>query len=274
MDELIHSTNHEKKGEMIVFASAKGGVGKTVISVNLAVAFAEKGFSTCILDGNLQFGDVNLALDLQPKLTISDLVQDINSINNTLPNYLQTHESGVRVLSAPTKPEYADLVAVSTLQIICRKILEQNDFLIVDLSAGLSENNIRFMELADKVFIVTDLEMAALKNTKTMIKTLDVLEMNKKISVVVNRQDMESIIKAKDAAALLEMENLFYVSNDFKVVSKSFNIGIPFVISKPKERISNEINIMASKITNKKSYLRNRRRKKKSIFDILKKGRT
>jgi pilus assembly protein CpaE len=81
---------------------------------------------------------------------------------------------------------------------------------------------------------------------------------------------MESVIKAKDAAALLEIENLFYISNDFKVVSKSFNIGIPFMISKPKERISNEINIMASKITNKKSHLRNRRRKKKSIFDVLK----
>lgn len=275
MDELKHEIVAETKGEMIVFASAKGGVGKTVIAVNMAVALARKGFSTCILDGNFQFGDVNLALDIQPKLTISDMAQDIKTLNGSvLSNYLQNHESGVKILSAPIRPEYADLVTPSLVKIISQKLLEQNEYLIVDLSSGLTENNISFMEQAYRIYIVTDLEMAALKNTKTMIKTLNALEMSGKIRVIVNRGDMESVIKFKDVPEILEVDDLFFISNDFKVVSKSFNIGIPFVISKPKEKISNEINNLTGEIYKNKYLPRSRRRKKQSFLDFLKRGRT
>ena len=86
--------------KIIGIVNQKGGVGKTIISVNIAVALAKKGFSTCILDANFQFGDVNLALDLQPKLTISDVIHDVDSLNsNILANYLQKHESGVKIFN-------------------------------------------------------------------------------------------------------------------------------------------------------------------------------
>jgi pilus assembly protein CpaE len=274
MEDNKDALVEKNKGEMIVFASAKGGVGKTVISVNMAVALAKKGFSTCILDGDFQFGDVNLALDIQPKLTISDMVQDIESLNNDmLSNYLQSHDSGLKVLSAPLKPEYAELITPSSIQTISEKILKQNDYLIVDLSTGLSEQNISFMELANKIFIVTDLEMAALKNAKTMIKTLNTLDMSEKIRVIVNRGNMESVIKFKDVVGILEMEDMLYISNDFKIVSKSFNIGIPFVINKPKEKISNEIIELAGKIYKDKYAPRYRRRKKQSFMDLFKRGK-
>jgi pilus assembly protein CpaE len=274
MEENKDALVEKNRGEMIVFASAKGGVGKTVISVNMAVALAKKGFSTCILDGDFQFGDVNLALDIQPKLTISDMVQDIESLNNDmLSNYLQSHDSSLKVLSAPLKPEYAELITPSSIQTISEKILGQNDYLIVDLSTGLSEQNISFMELAYKIFIVTDLEMAALKNAKTMIKTLNTLDMSEKIRVIVNRGNMESVIKFKDVAGILEIEDMLYISNDFKIVSKSFNIGIPFVINKPKEKISNEIIELAGKIYRDKYAPRYRRRKKQSFMDLFKRGK-
>lgn len=273
MDESINSVviTEEKSNQMIVFASSKGGVGKTVISVNLSVALAGKGFSTCIIDGNFQFGDINLALDIQPKLTVSDMIQDMNSLHgNMTANYLQNHESGVKVLSAPSKPEYADIVTPDAIKSISQKLLEQNDYLLVDLSSGLTELNITFLEMADKIFVVTDLEMAALKNTKTMIKTLSTLDMGEKIRVIVNRGDMESVIKFKDVSGILEVEDLAFISNNFNIVSKSFNIGIPFVISKPKEKISYEINDLASKIYRNKYIPRTRRRKKQGLFDFLK----
>lgn len=271
MEDVSRVMTEEKLGKMIVFASGKGGVGKTVLSVNTAVALAQKGYSTCIVDGDFQFGDVNLALDLQPKLTISDLVQDIKSMNSSmLSNYLQNHESGVKVLSAPLKPEYADLITTSSIQEIMKKLLQQNEYVIVDISSGLIENNITFMELADKILVVTDLEMAALKNTKTMLKTLKVLNITEKVSVLVNRGNMESVIKFKDVSGILEMRDLYYISNDVKVVSKSFNIGIPFVISKPNEKITKEVNFMVDKILNKRHSTRGKRKKKKSFLDFFK----
>jgi pilus assembly protein CpaE len=277
MDEKVNIAllSEEKSNQMIVFVSSKGGVGKTVISVNLSVALANKGFAACILDGNFQFGDVNLALDIQPKLTISDMVQDVDSLSGSvISNYLQNHESGVKVLSAPLKPEYADLITPSAVRTISKKLLEQNDYLIVDLSSGLTELNINFMEIADKIFIVTDLEMAALKNTKTMMKTLSALEMSEKVKVVVNRGDMESLIKFKDVSGILDVEDPFFISNDFKIVSKSFNIGIPFVISKPTEKITNEINELAGKIYKSRYTPRTRRRKKQGLFDFFKRRRS
>jgi pilus assembly protein CpaE len=271
MEEINIEKNEDKKGKMIVFASAKGGVGKTIISVNMAVALAKKGFSTCILDGNFQFGDVNLALDIQPRLTISDLVQDSDSLNSSiLENYLQKHESGVKVLSAPIKPEFADLVTPPVIENVCRLLKEQNKYFIVDLFSGLSETNITFMELADKIFLVTDLEMAALKNTKAMLKTLKTLEMDKKIEIIVNRGNMESLIKFKDVKGILEMDDLFYISNDFKTVSKSFNIGIPFVIGRPDEKISNEINNLADGFDKDRFALKRKKRKKQGLFGLLK----
>lgn len=279
VNEIIHETTERKKGEMIVFASAKGGVGKTIISVNVAVALAKKGFSTCILDANFQFGDVNLALDLQPKLTISDVIHDVASLNsNILSNYLQKHESGVKILSAPLKPEYADLITPSVIETVCEKVLEDNRFLIVDLSSGLSEHNISFMEKADRIMLITDLEMAALKNTKTMLKTIKALELEEKTKIIINRGDMESVIKFKDTRNILNMEDLHFISDNFKVVSKSFNIGIPFVMSKPNEKISNEIMDLAVQFYRSNSLLkgrrrRGRRRKKTGIFGVFKKNK-
>lgn len=255
---------NESKNEMIVFLAAKGGVGKTVISVNTAITIAKKGFSTCILDGDFQFGDVNIALDVQPKLTISDMVHDIDSLNDDmLSRYMQEQESGLKILSAPLKPEYAELITSKAIEDICDKILEQNKFLIVDLATGLTEHNITFIEKAHKIFIITDLEMTTLKNTKTMLKTLKSLELNEKVRVIVNRADMESVIKFKDVRDILGTENLIYISNNFKIVSKSLNIGIPFVINKPKEKITSEITNLAYEILDyKRSHKRTRRKKK------------
>lgn len=272
IEEEKQIIKRELNNEMIVFASAKGGVGKTVISVNMAVALADRGFSTCIIDGNFQFGDVNLALDIQPKFTISDLAQDDRPLTSSiLGDYFQEHGSGVEVLSAPLKPEYADLVTTSLIQGICEKSLVQHEYLIADLPAGLSENNLTFMEMATKIYIVTDLEMAALKNTKMMIKTLTYLGLGEKIAVIGNRGDMEGIVKFKDVPGILEINSIHFISNDFNTVSKSFNIGVPFVTNKPREKISMEVTNIAAEHYKDRFSVKRRRKKKRGLFDFFKK---
>lgn len=270
-DEEKQIITNESNNQMIVFASAKGGVGKTIISVNMAVALADRGFSTCIIDGDLQFGDVNLALDIQPKLTISDLAQDDRPLTSSvIGDYLQEHASGVDILSAPLKPELADLVTPDLVKSICEKSLVQHEYLIADLSSGLSELNMTFMEIASKIYIVTDLEMAALKNSRLMIKTLKLLGFGDKISVIGNRGDMEGIVKFKDLPGILEVEKIHYISNDFNTVSKSFNIGVPFVTNKPREKISVEVSSIAAELYKNRFSVKRRRRKKRGLFDFFK----
>jgi len=254
IDEIVKDTEGRAQGEMIIFISGKGGVGKTVTSVNLAVSLADKGFSTCILDGNFQFGDVNLALDIQPSFTINDLIQENESLDNVkILYYLDKDDSGLNVLSAPMKPEQGDLITPLHIRTICKKILEQHDFLIVDLSSGLSENNLTFIEMAHRVFLVTDGSLAAVKNTKTMLRAINMLNMKNKIKVIINNSEASSIINIRNVQDVLDVKDVAFISNNSKVVSKSFAMGAPFVLSKPNEKISKEIKALANEICNKRN---------------------
>ncbi|MDF2882562.1 MAG: response regulator receiver protein [Clostridiaceae bacterium] len=250
IDETFKAETEKGKGTMVIFASGKGGVGKTVISVNTAVELADMGFSTCIMDGNFQFGDVNLAMDIQPSFTISDLVHDLDSPENIkISYYLDKHSSGADVLSSPANPEQSDLIKSSHIKNICGRILEKHDFLIVDLPSGLCENNLTFMEMAHKIFVVTDTSFAALKNTKTFLRTSSMLKMDNKVSVIINRCDAQGIIKAGDVQNMLDVRGAVFICNNSKIVSKSFAMGIPFVTSKPKEKISKDVKELAGRLS-------------------------
>lgn len=270
IEEKAEEKADEKQGKMAIFISSKGGVGKTVIAVNVAAAIASRGFSTCILDGSFQFGDVNLSLDIQPRYTISDIIQNEQNLEYAnISSYIYTHDSGLKVLSAPLKPEFADLITAPVIPPICKNILKDNNFLIADLATGISDINLSFMELADLIFIVTDLELPALKSTKTMLKILEKLEIGDKLRVIVNRSDTETLTKASQAPDILETDKIMYVSNDYKVVSKSLNIGVPFSTSKRKEKITSDILTITKEFNIENFYVRKRRKKSKGLAGIL-----
>jgi pilus assembly protein CpaE len=242
--ELSEVTNNaiKKRGKMIIFISGKGGVGKTVLSVNTAIEIASRGYTTCIMDGDFQFGDLNLALDIQPSYTISDLIQGAESLDKIkISYYLDKHKSGVNVLSAPIKPEQADLIKEWHIKTICDKVLEENDYLVVDLPSRLSENNLTFMENADEILLVTDTSFTAVKNTKIMLRIIKLLNMADRINVVINRSDAQGLIKSSDVKNMLDIDEAIFICNNTKVVSRSFAMGIPFVNDKPKEKISRDV---------------------------------
>jgi pilus assembly protein CpaE len=243
----------QKRGEMIVVCSAKGGVGKTVLSVNLAVALSKKNIKIALLDGDFQFGDVSLAMDLHPTFSIKDIVEDVESLDEyTLASYLIHHDSGVKVLSAPDRPEYADLITPIVTDKVCDLLLEKHDYLIVDTGVGLQENSLHLVEKADQILVVTNLEMSTLKNTKLMIETLETLGLQNKIQVVINRSTMESVIQATDVPEILGEESPIYIPNHFQMVSQSLNVGIPFVINQGKTDLSKSIFKMAEQLSSRR----------------------
>lgn len=242
-----------KRGEMIAICSAKGGVGKTVISVNLAVALSKKNIQISMLDGDFQFGDVCLAMDLHPTFSIKDVVENMESLDSfALSSYLMKHHSGVKVLAAPERPEYADLVTPQVTDRVCELLLSQHDYLIVDTGAGLQEKCLPLIEKADQVFIVTNLEMTTIKNTKMMLETLELLGLRNKVQVVVNRSTMESVIQADDVPDILGEESPIFIPNQFQMVSQSLNIGIPFVVSHGKTDLSKAIFKMAEQMVSRR----------------------
>src|SRR5690554_1566808 len=92
-------TKKQKRGEMIAICSAKGGVGRTVMATNLAVALSKNNIQISVLDGDFQFGDVCLAMDLQSTFSIKDVAENMETIDKfSLASYLIHHASGVKVL--------------------------------------------------------------------------------------------------------------------------------------------------------------------------------
>lgn len=239
-----------KGGKIIAVCSAKGGIGRTTLTVNLAVALMKKNFSVAIMDGDFQFGDVNLAMDLKSSLTIKDVLEGIAMLDeHSLANYLAVHESGVRVLSAPDRPEFAELISNEAVGKILDCLLIQHDYIVVDTPVGLNEQSLRFIERADQILVVANLEMAALKNTKLFLETLKLLGLQDKVKIVINRSNMESVIKATDAAAILAENDPIYIPNDFQICSQSINLGVPFVIKHAKSEVAKGIFKMAELIT-------------------------
>jgi pilus assembly protein CpaE len=242
-----------KRGEMIAICSAKGGIGRTVLTVNLAVALSKKNIQIGVMDAHFQFGDVAMALDLHPTFTIKDVVEEIDTMDRfTMAGYLIHHSSGVKVLAAPERPEFADLVTPKVIDKACDLLLAQHDYVLVDTGDGLQEQSLQVIEKADQIFVVTTLEMAAIKNTKLMLETLSVLGFREKTQVVINRSTMESVIKATDVPDLLGEETPIYVPNDFQLVSQSLNVGIPFVLNHAKTDIAKSIFKMAEQLISRR----------------------
>jgi pilus assembly protein CpaE len=239
-----------RRGKMIAVCSAKGGIGRTTLTVNLAVALRKKNIAVAILDGDFQFGDVNLAIDLKNSLTIKEVVEGIATLDeHNLPDYLAVHESGVSVLPAPERPEFADLVTPNAVQKILDVMLTQHDFVVVDTPVGLNEQTLQYLERADQIHVVTNLEMAALKNTKLFLETLEILGLRSKSRVVINRANMESVINAMDAAKILSEDNPIYIPNDFQICSQSINLGVPFVIKHSNSNVAKGVFKMAELIS-------------------------
>lgn len=239
-----------KKGELIGIFGAKGGIGRTVIATNLAVALSLKKEKTIILDGSFQFGNIHLAMDIRSKFTIKDVVEQIETLNmSSLPHYLSHHESGVSVLPAPPRPEYADLITSHSLDKICELLLEDTDYLLVDTPPGFSEHNLYFLEKANHILLVTDLGMGSLKNTKEMLHVLDTLGLRKKVKVIVNRSNMESVLQTENIPHILEETSLLYIPNYFQLVSKSLNLGVPFLMNHRRSKISKSFLDMAGQFS-------------------------
>ncbi|MDP4085044.1 MAG: P-loop NTPase [Bacillota bacterium] len=258
---------NKSRGEMIAVCSAKGGIGRTILTVNLAVALFKKNRSVAIFDGDFQFGDIGLAMDLQAPFTMKEVMEGIDTIDDqSLARYLSLHKSGVRVLPAPERPEFADLVTKEAVDKVIDLMLLQHDYVVTDMDAGLSDHSLHLIEKADHILVVTNLEMTALKNTKLLLETLDVLGFRNKARVVINRANMESVINAEEAAAILKESEPIYIPNDFQTCSKSLNIGIPFVIGQSKTEVAKGIFKMAEFLTSTHEVMGQKPNKHHSVF--------
>ena len=218
---------------MICVLGPKGGTGKTLTSANLAVALAAAGRRVVLVDLDLQFGDVGLALGLSPERTIDDLARTGGTLDREkVEDYLVEHASGVRVLLAPTRPDHASHVTVDFLKQVYPVLRTSNDYIVVDTPPGFTPEVIATIDAASHVCMVATLDSLSLKNTKLGLETLELMGIaSDRISLVLNRADSRVGLEREDVLAILGREPDVLVPSD-REVSRSVNEAQPIVLAK------------------------------------------
>jgi len=190
---------------MIAVLGPKGGTGKTLTSCNLAVALAEAGSRTVIVDIDLQFGDVGLALGLRPEKTIFDVATAGGTLDaDKVDSYLIEHPSGVRALLAPTRPDQAAAITTSFLRQLFEILRTNYEFVIVDTPPAFSPEVITAIDMSSDLCLVAMLDALSLKDTKIGFETLQQMGYSAADTVLVlNRADSTVGISMDDVRRLL-----------------------------------------------------------------------
>ncbi len=225
---------------------AKGGLGKTTIAANLAVKLAEKRKKVVLVDLDLQFGDINIFLDIEPKETIIELVQEVITPSiDSVRSYMTVHSSGVHVLCAPRSPEYAELVSPERVLSLLSLLRTYYDYVIIDTAPSFSEINMTAIESSSLIFFVTGLDISILKNSKLSISLLESLQQTDKVRVIVNRAVDTNSISINDVQKIIGYPIWAKIPSDYKVSVNALNRGIPFVTGAPSSKLSQSINDLA-----------------------------
>ena len=217
---------------MVCVLGPKGGTGKTLVATNLAVTLATRGERVVLVDLDLQFGDVGLALGLSPEKTLYDLAKSGGSLDiEKLETYLTPHVSGVRSLLAPTRPDQASLVSVDLLRDVFAFLRANYDCVVVDTPPGFTPEVIAAIDISTQLCVVGMLDSLSLKNTKLGLETLELMGYDKnRISVLLNRADSRMGITTDDVTTILGKEPDVLVPSD-REIARSMTDGVPIALS-------------------------------------------
>lgn len=263
-----------EKGKVIAIFGTKGGVGKSLVAANLAVSLAsEHADKVCILDLDLQFGDISSMLNAEAKLTIADAAQSVEKLDiESLDSHFVKHTSTLKILAAPSKPAYADVVTPESIEKIVLMLKEKYAFILADTHTYFDDVTLKGLDLADLILCVVTLDFPAIKNAKLALDTMMSLNYPKdKIKLVLNRADSQTGLKEKDLEDTLGWKIEFRLPSDGKLVVPSVNKGVPFVTSDPGSNIAKAVkamcdNVMGGSGEEKAEEKDDGKKKKRSLF--------
>ena len=228
-------TGAARHGKIIAVFSPKGGVGKTTVSVNLALALADKGArQVCLVDLDLAFGDVAITMQLFPSHSIEHAIGAENALDASIVDPLLTrHADSLMVLAAPSMPDARDRVTPALVSRMLRTLQAQFDFVVVDTAPNFDEQTLTALDEVDECIIVATLDVPTLKNVKVALETMDALSIAlDQRHLLLNRADDAVGISSAKVETILGMSIEANISSSLDIAA-STNAGKPIVIAQP-----------------------------------------
>src|SRR5689334_1331962 len=239
------------RGRQVTIFSPKGGVGKTTLAVNLAVALSEGGSKRVVLvDLDLAFGDVAITLQLFPARTIADTVHLESGLDFTVLEPLLTDYRGqVSALVAPVQPDAKDNIPPSLVGRVLNLLKQHFDFVVVDTSPSFDEYVLQAFDETDELLLVTTLDVPTLKNVKVAVETLDLLNFPKsRRHLVLNRADDRVGLTAEKVESTLAMAIAASIPTSSQVAHAT-NSGEPIISAQPKHAVSQAVTTLARSLS-------------------------
>jgi pilus assembly protein CpaE len=246
-------------GKVVTVISPKGGAGKTVTATNLGLVLtAWAGPNRVVMvDADLQFGDVCLALQLDPKTSIVDAARDLDKLDEALlESVLVRHGSGLHVLPAPLEPAMADEVPTEAVVRILAMLKRMFDYIVIDTAPFLDEPVLSILERSDDVLLVVDMDLPSVKNAKLALDTLRVIKYPiEKIQLVLNRANSKARLDVEELERSLGLQVGAAIPSD-KLVPRALNEGVPVVALYPRSKVSRGFQAVAQLVVDRETIER------------------
>lgn len=237
-------------GKVLTVYSPKGGVGKTTLATNLAVALRQKtGERVVVVDTHPQFGHVGLVLNVHGNYSLMDLVAAVERLEpDLLDGMMPQHTSGVQVLLAPPEIERADAIPPDALARILRALRTTFDWIVVDTWSVLTDTTLNVLDEADWVLLLVTPDLSALRDVRRFLDLAQSLELREdRFRVVLNRADSGYLDRSTIEEGL-KLQIFAAIPDDEPAVIHSLNRGIPLVLSHRRNRVTRAVFQLADEI--------------------------
>ncbi|MGD8793628.1 MAG: response regulator [Anaerolineae bacterium] len=228
-------------GKLLLLYSPKGGTGCSTVATNLAIALAQASSKkVAIVDASLQFGSVDVMLNLQGERSIADATARIDELDfDLLSALLSAHPSGVKVLAAPASPEMAETIDGADLKKILALLIKNFDYVLLDTWRYLDDIVLAAIDVADRIMLVLTPEIPSIKGTKQFFELAEALEIPvEQIDLVLNMVIPRDGIRADQLANSMHHEILAQLDYDPRSMRLAVNQGLPLIMAQPNHPLS------------------------------------
>jgi pilus assembly protein CpaE len=245
-------------GKIIIVYSPKGGSGCTTVATNLAMTLQNEETTVALVDGNLQFGDVAVFLNEQGKNSVVDLAPRVDELDPEIVDEVMiTHtKSGVKILIAPTRPEYAESVSGDQFSKVLKYLRRLYSYVVVDTSSALTDVTLAAMDAADLIVLITTQDIPAIKNARLFLDLMDVLKIDRqRVLFVMNRYDKRIGITPEKVSDSFKHEIVAVLPDEERVVIPSVNRGVPFMLGDKSKSIARSFLTMTEAVRDRLTKL-------------------